>query len=162
MSRGRATWHLGSLLGMCRAVWMNVVFMIYMSISGAFQIPLWVSYSQFFLFKFWSASSWPHLLSLPQACVMSNNYWWLFLTIAPRKDQFHQKNSTRWNKGKPVSWVFQRISRVVKNISFLKSMLLGSSTSVLSSPVVARVAHFHCNCELLIFTVLELERRGKK
>lgn len=112
----------------------------------AFRIPLWVSYSPVFPFKFWSASSWPHLLSLPQACVMSNNYWWLFLTIAPaEKTNFIRKTLTRWNKGKPVSWVFQRISRVVKNKCFLKIMLLGSSTSVLSSPVVAR---------LLIFTVI--------
>lgn len=128
----------------------------------AFQIPLWVSYSPVFPFKFRSASSWPHLLSLPQACVMLNNYCWLFLTIAPvEKTNFIRQTLT--DEIKASLWVgFSREFPEWSKIKVFWKLCYWEFhiCSVFSSGGSA--AHFHCNCELLIFkSTVELERRGK-
>lgn len=148
---------------MCRAVWMNVVFMIYMSISELFKSPCGYLIPQFFLLSFGQ-------LLVGLTCYHCLRHVWcqtiivIVLTIAPaEKTNFIRKNSTRWNKGKPVSWVF-RISRVVKNISFLKSMLLGDSYICSVFSVVAELLIFTVIVRLLLIfkSTVELERRGKK
>lgn len=127
--------------------YINLVFKIPGKMSELFKSTNEYLISQLVLLNFWLASSWPQLLSLPQAHVMLNNCCWFSLTIV-----LEEKADATWECSESglirtilVSWAFQETFREVKNNNYLRMMLLECSIPALSSLETDR---------LLIFTII--------